>query len=328
MSSNPLWHGKPYYSLDAYCKNTFGQKLYKSALDAGFTCPNRDGTLDTRGCIFCSTGGSGEFAASLSPSFSLKARIDEALTITALLKRTDKVIAYFQAYTNTYAPVEKLEFLYRAALEHPKTAGISIATRPDCLPKEVLALLNRLQTEYSAPRNGRNAKFIWIELGLQTVNEQTAAYIRRGYALSVFDQAVSELSQIGLPVIAHIILGLPGETKQDCQNAILYLNERSVFGIKLQLLHVLEGTDLYQDFQAGKFQALSQSEYTDLLIDCIGHLRPDIVIHRLTGDGDKRVLAAPDWSKNKRAVLNTLHHEMKLRKIHQGIWRENTCRIR
>lgn len=328
MNNNPLWHGKPYYSLDAYCKNTFGQKLFKSALDAGFTCPNRDGTLDTRGCIFCSTGGSGEFAASLSPSLSLKTRIDEAIAETVLQKRTDKVIAYFQAYTNTYAPVEKLELLYRTALEHPKTAGISVATRPDCLPPEVLALLARLRSEYSAPQKGGNAKFIWVELGLQTINENTAAYIRRGYPLPVFDRAVSELNKIGIPVVAHIILGLPWETKQDCRNAVLYLNERSVFGIKLQLLHVLEGTDLYRDYKAGKFQVLSQSDYTDLLIDCIGHLRPDIVIHRLTGDGDKRILAAPEWSKNKRAVLNTIHHEMKVRKIHQGIWRENTCRIR
>lgn len=312
MNKNPLWHGKPYYSLEAYCKNTFGQKLYKTALDAGFTCPNRDGTLDTRGCIFCSAGGSGEFAVPLSDSVSIKDSITKALT--SKQKKSDKQIAYFQAYTNTYAPVERLEYLYREALDHPKTAGISIATRPDCLPKEVLDLLDRLNREYS--------KFIWIELGLQTSKEETASFIRRGYPLSVFDCAVSELNRIGIPVIVHVILGLPGETKKDCLRTITYLNRKTIFGIKLQLLHVLKGTDLYDDYRTGKYQVLSQKEYTDLLIDCIGHLRPDIVIHRLTGDGPKDLLAAPEWSRNKRAVLNTFHHEMKLRNIYQGIWEE------
>lgn len=320
MNKNPLWHGKPYYSLEAYCKNTFGQKLYKAPLDAGFTCPNRDGTLDTRGCIFCSAGGSGDFAAHLSGFPSVKDSIKNALTLASLQKKSDKLIAYFQAYTNTYAPVEKLEPLYRTALEHPKTAGISIATRPDCLPPAVLALLGKLRQEYSVDHKGQNSKFIWIELGLQTSNEKTAAYIRRGYPLSVFDRSVSALNRLGIPVIAHVILGLPGETNADCQKTIKYLNVKSVSGIKLQLLHVLEGTELYNDFKAGKFQLLSQNEYIDTLIDCIGHLDPGIVIHRLTGDGPKNILAAPDWSRNKRAVLNAFHHEMKLRNMYQGIW--------
>ncbi len=322
MNNNPLWHGKPYYSLDAYCKNTFGQKLYKAALDAGFTCPNRDGTLDTRGCIFCSAGGSGEFASPFSDSLSAQENIKKALTVASMQKNCDRLIAYFQAYTNTYASVEKLESLYRAALNHPQTAGISIATRPDCLPAEVLNLLSKLSREYTIDQSGKNAKFIWIELGLQTTNERTADYIRRGYSLSIFDRAVSQLSQIGIPVIVHVILGLPGETKSDCQNTIAYLNKKSVFGVKLQLLHVLKGTDLYTDFMAGKFQVLSQNDYLDILIDCIGHLDPGIVIHRLTGDGPKDILAAPDWSKHKRMVLNTIHHEMKIRNIYQGIWEE------
>lgn len=320
MDRNPLWHQKPYYSLEAYLKNTFGQKLYKASLDAGFTCPNRDGTLDTRGCIFCSAGGGGDFAAHLSGFPSAKDSIENALALASRQKKNDKLIAYFQAYTNTYAPVEKLELLYRAALEHPKTAGISIATRPDCLPPEVLALLGRLRQEYSVDYNGQTGKFIWIELGLQTSNEKTAAYIRRGYPLSVFDRSIDALKQIGIPVIAHVILGLPGETRTDCLETIKYLNEKSVFGIKLQLLHVLEGTELYNDFKAGKFQVLSQNEYIDILVDCIGHLSPDIIIHRLTGDGPKDILAAPDWSRNKRAVLNAFHHEMKLRNVYQGIW--------
>ena len=318
MSKNPLWHEKPYYSLEAYCKNTFGQKLYKAALDAGFTCPNRDGSLGTKGCIFCSAGGSGEFASSLSDSSSSKDGIEKAITLASLKKKSDKLIAYFQAYTNTYAPADKLEPLYRAALDHPKTAGISIATRPDCLPSEVLSLLDRLHREYSAGQNSKNGKFIWIELGLQTSSDKTAAYLRRGYPLSVFDRASADLNQIGIPVIAHIILGLSGETKNDCIKTVKYLNEKSIFGIKLQLLHVLKGTDLYNDFMSGKFRVLSQNEYTDLLVDCIGYLSPDIVIHRLTGDGPKDILAAPDWSRNKRAVLNTFHHEMKVRNMYQG----------
>jgi len=322
MNKISLWHGKPYYSLEAYCKNTFGQKLYKTALNAGFTCPNRDGTLDTRGCIFCSAGGSGEFAAPLSDSLSVKNSIETTLTLASLQKGSDRLIAYFQAYTNTYAPVEKLETLYRAALDHPKTAGISIATRPDCLPEEVLTLLDRLQHEYSTSRNGKSAKFIWIELGLQTSNEETAAFIRRGYSLSVFDHAVSALNRISIPIIVHVILGLPGETEKDCLKTIGYLNGKSIFGIKLQLLHVLKGTDLYNNFLAGNIHILSQKEYIDLLIDCIGHLSPGIVIHRLTGDGPKDLLAAPDWSRNKRAVLNAFHHEMKMRNIYQGIWEE------
>lgn len=312
-----IWREKPYYSLDAYFKNTFGYKLYKVSLNAGFTCPNRDGTLDTRGCIFCSAGGSGDFAISM-PDFATS--LSEIMT--PLSAYTDKSvkpdkIAYFQAFTNTYAPTDKLEVLYREALNKPEVAGIAIATRPDCLPAEVLHLLEKLHQEFFLnPKTGK--KFIWLELGLQTIHEATTAYIRRGYPLSVFDEAVSRLNAIGIPVIVHVILGLPGETKADCIKTIQYLNTKNIFGIKLQLLHVLRGTDLYTDYCAGKFSVLTKEQYIDMLVDCIGHLNPDIVIHRLTGDGPKEILAAPDWSRNKRDVLNTFHHEMKIRNVYQG----------
>jgi len=302
------WHGRRYYSLDAYLKNTYGRKLHKTALDAGFTCPNRDGTLDTRGCIFCSAGGSGDFAAAVS-DFDLSGQLTVPDTI-----------AYFQAYTNTYAPVENLEILYRAALTHPNVAGISIATRPDCLAPDVLLLLNRLRQEFCFPQNGQPGKFIWVELGLQTIHEKTASYIRRGYPLSVFDTSVSALKSYDIPVIVHVILGLPGETTEDMLATIQYLNRKTIFGVKLQLLHVLRGTDLYKDYKAGKFDVLSKEDYINILIDCISYLDTDTVIHRLTGDGPKELLEAPLWSRSKKEILNTFHHEMKLRNLYQGIY--------
>lgn len=306
-----LWQEKPYYSLEAYCKNTFGHRLSKTALDAGFTCPNRDGTLDTRGCIFCSAGGSGDFALPFSK---------QAISLPDFTPKSDsaETIAYFQAYTNTYAPAAKLESLYRAALNRKDVAGISIATRPDCLPSDVLKLLKQLHREFFLDRPKETSKFIWIELGLQTIHEKSAGYIRRGYPLSVFDEAVSALNAIGIPVIVHVILGLPDETKNDCLDTIRYLNEKAISGIKLQLLHVLKGTDLYKDFASGRFDVLTKEEYIDWLVDCVGNLRPDIVIHRLTGDGPKDILAAPLWSRRKRDVLNAFHHEMKIRTMYQG----------
>lgn len=288
------WHSKRYYSLDGYMKNTFGHKVNKVAIDAGFTCPNRDGTLNTRGCIFCSEGGSGEFAVSFSS-----------------INATEPYIAYFQAYTCTYGPAENLEVLYRQALNQPLVLGISIATRPDCLPESVLNLLKTLKEDYPD-------KLIWIELGLQTIHEQTARYIRRGYSLSCFYQAVCALNAIHIPVIVHIILGLPGETEEMMLSTIHYLGALPIFGIKLQLLHVLKGTDLVTDYEAGIFSTLTEEEYLRLLIRCIEHLPPHIVIHRVTGDGPKDLLIAPLWSRNKRGFLNALHHRMKLENSYQG----------
>lgn len=305
------WGEKPYYSLDYYLKQKFGEKVYKIALDAGMTCPNRDGTLDTRGCIFCSHGGSGEFAIGQSVSgkcVSVTEQINEGIE---RLKRGNKdigrkYIAYFQSFSNTYAPVERLRSLYREALAHPDVVGLAIATRPDCFNEEIYDLL--AECEESKP--------VWVELGLQTMHEETAEYIRRGYSLPVFEEAVRELHRRSLDIVVHIILGLPGEGEKEVLETIRYLNRLNIQGIKLQLLHVLQGTDLEKEL--GNLHILSEEEYVNLVLQCIRALSPDIVIHRLTGDGPKDLLLAPLWSRNKRAVLNHLMHEMKVQQIYQG----------
>lgn len=306
--TNTNWHGKPYYSLDAYCKNTFQHKCYKIALDAGFTCPNRDGTLGNKGCIFCSTGGSGDFAAK---GASITDQIQQGKVLWGDKKVGKHFIAYFQAYTNTYGPLPYLERIYKAALEQPEIVGISIATRPDCLSEEILLLLDTLQRQYPH-------KFIWVELGLQTIHESTAKYIRRGYELPCFEKAIAGLNSHRIPWIVHVILGLPGETALSVYETIGYLNDRKPFGIKLQLLHVLAGTDLATDYEQGLFDALTKEEYLEMLIHSLELLSPEIVIHRLTGDGPQDLLLAPLWSRNKKDVLNTLHREMTLRGTYQG----------
>ncbi|MBO4982196.1 MAG: TIGR01212 family radical SAM protein [Lachnospiraceae bacterium] len=304
------WHGKPYYSLDAYCKNTFRHKCYKIALNAHMTCPNRDGSLGTRGCIFCSCGGSGDFAVSTEGK-SMEEQIRTGLTLFGSKETGRHFIAYFQAYTNTYAPVAYLETVYRQALDHPQICGISIATRPDCIPDEVLDLLCRLRTDYPD-------KFIWIELGLQTIHERTAAFLRRGYPLSCFDDCFQRLKSCNIPVIVHVILGLPGEDREKLLETIQYLNRLIPFGIKLQLLHILKDTDLAWYYQCEALQTLSKEEYLELLTDCLVHLSPDIVVHRVTGDGPKELLIAPLWSCNKRDVLNSLHKKMRDEDLFQG----------
>lgn len=308
---HPEWLGKPYYSLDAYCKHTFGRKCYKVALNAGMTCPNRDGTLDTRGCIFCSAGGSGDF--SIPVSDSTDSDLQKGLALLSGKKTGESRIAYFQAYTNTYAPLPYLETVYRKALSCRDIIGISIGTRPDCINAEIIALLVRLKEEYH--------KFIWIELGLQTIHEKTAVLIRRGYPLPVFTRAVRELHTAGIPVITHLILGLPGETEQMMYESVTFLNTLPIQGVKLQLLHVLSGTDLgtlYENSRGTAFSVLTMDGYLRILIRCLELLSPETVIHRLTGDGPKDLLLAPRWSLDKRAVLNTLHKKMKEQNTYQG----------
>ena len=304
-----IWLDRPYYSLDAYCKNRYGSKVYKIALDAGLTCPNRDGTLGNRGCIFCSAGGSGDFA--VKPMDSVAEQLKKGQEMFGKKKTGNLFIAYFQAYTNTYGKLEYLAEIYEEALKQPQIVGISIATRPDCLPEDVLDLLSNLQKKY--PK-----KDIWIELGLQTIHDSTAAYIRRGYKLEVFDTAVANLEKRGIPVVVHVILGLPGETTDMVLQTIQYLNRLPIFGIKLQLLHVLKDTDLADDYLAGKFETLSKESYMELLITCLKYLSPDIVIHRLTGDGPKDLLIAPTWSLYKRDFFNTLHRHLKQTGEYQG----------
>lgn len=297
-----FWLDRPYYSLDAYCKHRFQHKVYKIALDAGLTCPNRDGTLDHRGCIFCSAGGSGDFA--VKPMDTVAEQLKTGQQMFGKKKTGNLFIAYFQAYTNTYGKPEYLEKIYEEALKAPHIVGISIATRPDCLPPEVLSLLTRLKEKYPD-------KEIWIELGLQTIHDSTALYIRRGYPLSVFDEAVNKLHELGFPIVVHVILGLPFETREMVLETISYLNKLSIFGIKLQLLHVLKGTDLAKEFLDNQFQTLSRDEYMELLIACIKTLSPNIVIHRLTGDGPKDLLISPLWSLSKRDFFNAFHRRLR-----------------
>ncbi len=269
------------------------------------TCPNRDGTLGHRGCIFCSAGGSGEFAA--SRTLSVAEQITQAKGRIAAKTDCKKFIAYFQPFTNTYAPVSVLRRLFEEAIAPDDMVALSVATRPDCLPDDVTALLGELNRR----------KPVWVELGLQTIHPDTAAYIRRGYDLPVYDDAVRRLHAVGVQVITHIILGLPFETKTDMLQSVRYAGERSD-GVKLQLLHVLKGTDLLTDYQDGVFQTLGPEEYAELLCDCIEVLPPHVVVHRLTGDGDKKLLAAPLWSADKKRVLNTINRIMRERDVIQG----------
>lgn len=290
-----------YYSLNRYLQDTFGEKVYKIALDGGFTCPNRDGTKGTGGCIFCSGAGSGEFAG--SPEDSVTVQIEKGKGLLEGKIKNGKYIAYFQAYTNTYAPPEKLRRLYEEAISHPDIVALSIATRPDCLPGEVLLLLEEMNRR----------KPVWVELGLQTIHERTAEYIRRGYPLAAYDEAVKKLKEIGVQVVVHVILGLPGETAEEMKETVSYVGGSGADGIKLQLLHVMRGTDLEKDYREGKFRVMEMEEYVDLVADCIALLPERMVIHRMTGDGARKDLVAPLWSTDKKRVLNALHRALECR---------------
>lgn len=294
-----------YYSLNEYLKKTFGEKVYKISLNGGMTCPNRDGTLGTRGCIFCSRGGSGEFSA--DKLLSVTKQIEQAKQ--KIRQKTDckLFIAYFQPFTNTYADIDYLRRIFYEAIENPDVAVLSIATRPDCLNDEVLKLLAKLN----------RIKPVWVELGLQTIHKKSADYIRRCYELDVYDLAVNNLKSIGVCVVTHIILGLPFETKEMMLESVKYAGQKSD-GIKLQLLHVLKDTDLLDDYQNCLFKTLSFEEYIDILCDCIAVLPKTTVVHRLTGDGDKKLLVAPLWSADKKRVLNSINKAFRNRDIVQG----------
>lgn len=287
-------------TLNEYLKSRYGKKLYKISINAGLTCPNRDGTLETRGCIFCSGTGSGDFAGNPGMSISDQIENGKKRVQGKLPGEGFGYIAYFQAFTNTYGPIEKLEKMYMEAAMHDDIEIISIATRPDCLQDDVLELISRVS----------RIKPVWIELGLQTIHERTAEYIRRGYPLSVYDEAVRKLRNLGIETIVHVILGLPGETREDMLETVKYVGDSGVQGIKLQLLHVLKGTDLADDYLAGKFSCLGMEEYTDIICEALMILPEDMVIHRMTGDGDKKLLIAPEWSKDKKRVLNLLRSKI------------------
>lgn len=302
----PRWGEKPYYSLDYYLKQTYGEKVYRLSLNGGMTCPNRDGKLDTRGCIFCSAGGSGDFAT--SPALSITEQIEAAKEKVCKKSNARKFIAYFQAYTNTYAPVEYLRKIFMEAVFHPDIVLLSIATRPDCLDDEVLALLCEI----------RQHKPVWIELGLQTTHPVTTTFIRSGFTLSDFYMAVERLQKCNIPVIVHLILGLPHETKDMMLDSVAHVANLPIFGIKLQLLHILKGTDLEAEYQKQPFELLDLDEYANLIADCIEILPANIVIHRITGDGPKNLLIAPLWSSDKKRVLNTISKTLKQRNSYQG----------
>ena len=287
-----------YTTLNNYLKERFCEKVYKIALNGGFTCPNRDGSIDTRGCIFCSKGGSGDFAE--SPDLTITEQIENGKKRLEKKIKNGKYIAYFQAFTNTYAPVERLRKIYEEAINHPDIVALSIGTRPDCLGDDVLALLDELNT----------IKPIFVELGLQTINEDTAKYIRRGYTLEVYDKAVADSHKIGINVVTHIILGLPNESKEDMLNSVKYAC-KVTDGIKLQLLHILKGTDLAKDYKQGKFEVLTLEQYTEIIKECVQIIPENVVIHRLTGDGAKKDLIAPLWSADKKTVLNTINRALK-----------------
>lgn len=283
-----------YYSFNRYLRNRFGCKVYKISINGGFTCPNRDGTCGTRGCIFCSAGGSGDFAE--DPRLSITQQIEKGKLRVQNKIKSGKYIAYFQAFTNTYAPVEVLRKKFAEAIEHPDIVMLSVATRPDCLPDDVIDLLAQLNT----------IKPVSVELGLQTIHKKSADYIRRGYNLACFDDAVCRLKEAGLEVVCHIILGLPGESKSDMLQSVDYACKSGINGIKLQLLHVLKHTDLEQEYRAGKFKTLTFEEYLDIIKSCVEIIPKEIVIHRLTGDGAKKDLIAPLWSADKKKVLNAI----------------------
>lgn len=284
-----------YYSFNQYLKDTFGCKVYKISINAGFTCPNRDGTLGTRGCIFCSKGGSGDFAE--SSTLSVTEQIESGKQRVSKKIKSGKYIAYFQAFTNTYAPIDVLAEKYCEAINHPDIVGISIATRPDCLGEEVLTLLSEIN----------KIKPVFVELGLQTIHEKTAEYIRRGYPLSVYDNAIKALKKAGINTVVHLIIGLPNESREEMLESVEYACKSGADGIKLQLLHILKGTDLADDYLSGKFETLSMEEYLSIIKDCVEMIPKNVVIHRLTGDGPKKDLIAPLWSADKKSVLNALN---------------------
>ena len=285
-----------YRSLNSYLWERFGEKVYKLALDGGFTCPNRDGTLGSRGCIFC-LGGSGDFSVPCTDDVFSSVETAKSLVSS---KGATKYIAYFQSYTGTYGDIDKMRRLYSEVIRHPDIVALSIGTRPDCLGADIIELLKELNS----------IKPVWIELGLQTIHESTAEYIRRGYTLDVFDRAVSDLKAAGIETVVHMIIGLPGETKELTASTAQYIGSSGADGIKFQLLHVLRGTDLADDYLSGRFRALTLEEYIDILAECVSRIPDNMVVHRLTGDGPKRDLIAPAWSADKKRVLNEISKYM------------------
>jgi radical SAM protein (TIGR01212 family) len=306
------WGEKRYNSLNYYLKNRFGEKIYKVSLDGGFTCPNRDGTISTKGCIFCSESGSGEFAGSRKKSIT--DQIDEQLELISKKFPSGNVIAYFQNFTNTYGNVKYLRSIYEEALSHPRVVGLAIATRPDCIDDKVLDLLKELNKK----------TFLWVELGLQTTDVNTAVIINRGWKLEVFDRICNSLKDQEIKIVAHIIMGLPNEDRETILNSIRYLVEKKVWGIKFHLLHIIKDTALEELYNNTNFHIFTKEEYVSLIGEGISHLNKEMVIHRLTGDGSRETLVEPRWSLDKRGVLNSIEKYLKEKNIYQGVSYEKT----
>lgn len=295
-----------YHSLNDYFKETFGEKIYKVSLDGGFTCPNRDGTLSTKGCIFCSERGSGDFAG--SRRLSITEQIDEQLKLIEKKFPSGKVIAYFQNFTNTYGDINYMKDIYNEALSHPRVMGLAIATRPDCINDEVIEMLDDFNKKC----------FLWVELGLQTINEEVAEIINRHYSLDTYDKATEKLREKNIKFVTHIIIGLPGEKEDDSLKTAKYAEKSGTWGIKIHLLHVLKGTKLESLYSSNEIKLQKKSEYVKKVVKILRNMSYNIVIHRLTGDGSKKDLVGPMWSANKRDVLNTINKYLKDNNIVQG----------
>lgn len=297
---------KRYNSLDNYFKNTFGEKIYKVSLDGGFTCPNRDGTLSTKDCIFCSESGSGDFAG--SRRLSIDEQIEEQLKLIENKFPSGKVIAYFQNFTNTYADIDYLRKIYYEALSHPRVIGLAIATRPDCLGENIIELLSEINNKY----------FLWVELGLQTINEEVAKIINRQYSLKTYEEAAEKLKSRNIKFVTHIIIGLPGEKENDSLDTALFSEKCGTWGIKIHLLHIIKNTKLETLYKKNELKIQKKDEYVKKVVKILQNISYNIVIHRLTGDGNRDTLIAPLWSLNKRDVLNSIEKEMKMENIYQG----------
>ena len=300
-----VWGEKSFNNIDYYLKEKFGEKIFKVSLDGGFTCPNRDGTLSYKGCIFCSESGSGEFTGNRKNSITNQ--INEQIKF--LEKGVDKkYIAYFQNFTGTYGNIDYLRSVYEEAIKHPNIVGLAIATRADCLSEEVLGLLSEFNEK----------THLWIEIGLQTVNDKTAEIINRGYKTEIFTEKMKELNKRNIKVVTHVIIGLPNENKNDVFSTIDYINEQKTWGIKLHLLYILKNTGLFEYYKSNPFEIMKKEEYISLVTEIISRLDKKIVIHRLTGDAPWKDLYEPKWSTDKRGILNGINKLLKEKKIYQG----------
>lgn len=301
-----FWNGKRYYNLNYFLREKFGEKVFKISLDGGFSCPNRDGKISNGGCVFCSERGSGDYAG--SRRCSITKQFNDIKTMMANKWKSGKYIAYFQAYTNTYAPVEELRQKYEEAINQEGVVALAIATRPDCLQDEVLDLIEELSKKL----------YVWVELGLQTINDDIAKKINRGYDLKVFDDSMAKLKERNIDVVVHSILGLPGESQESMLKTIDYIGHCGAKGIKLHLLHLMKDTKMVELYESGELKFLSKEDYINLICKAISILPKDIVIHRLTGDAPRELLIGPMWSLKKWEVLNAIDKTLEDNDIYQG----------